>query len=145
MLHKIRVISFPAWYHSQNGTIECYWKTAVLMDFSYLYKSNIPKPFCFCTVQHSVQVMNYLPCKLCDTITSSSEMVNGKRPDFCVLFPLLSDGYYKVYWYGDDANFQAQSQVVISFSHSPDVNGIELYYHITNMITISLNYILNNV
>jgi hypothetical protein len=75
-------------------------------------------------------VVNYLPCKVNNKLTTPFELVHGVKADYCVLFHLFSTMYFKVQWDGardHDGIAEALSKqgIAISWDHKSD--GLLIY------------------
>jgi hypothetical protein len=103
--HGVRVTASPPNRQSQNGLVESHWKVTCNMARSLLAKAQLPKLFWFWAVREAVQRMNLLPVEVptadlddqgapIKIITTSHELFYGVKPDYRILFPFGTIGYY---------------------------------------------------
>ena len=105
------VASAPAGWQSSNGLVERNWRTMVEMARSYLMDMQMPRAFWFPAIQHAARMMNCIPGKINDALTTPFELLHHSPPDSRLWFPLFSVGYFHHTRDGSVARsgFQAQT------------------------------------
>jgi hypothetical protein len=66
------------------------------MAWAYITNMQMPRTYWFWALGHATQVVNYLPRKVNNKLTTPFELVHGVKPDYRMLFCLFSTVYFKV-------------------------------------------------
>ena len=91
----IRIEAAPPRRQHQNGLVERAWQTIVSMARNWMTSARLPAKYWYFAVKRACEVMNILPIKRFDQITTPFEAVYDKKVDYRVLFPLFSVAYIK--------------------------------------------------
>ena len=126
------IASAPAGRQSSNGLVEHNWRTMVEMARSYLTDMQMPHAFWFPTFQYAAHMMNCIPGKINDALTTPFELIHHSPPDSHLWFPLFSVGYFHHTRDGLVARsgFQAQTLKGIAIGRS-DTSNAMLFYNPT--------------
>lgn len=119
----------PAGHQSSNGLVEWQWRTMVEMAWAFLTDKQMPRAFWFSAIQHSACMMNCIPGKVLNELTTPFELIHHSPPDSRVWFPLFSVGYFN---HTRDrlvecSNFQAHTLEGIVVSRSNTSNAMVFY------------------
>ncbi len=127
------IASAPAGRQSSNGLVERQWRTMVEMARSYLTAKQMPRAFWFHAIQHAARMMNCIPGKYNDALTTPFELIHHSPPDARVWFPLFSVGYFSHTRDGlvPRSGFQAQTMEGIAIGRSETSNAMIFYNPIT--------------
>lgn len=130
--HGSDIVSAPAGRQSSNGLVERNWRTMVEMARSYLTDMQMPRAFWFPAIQHAARMMNCIPGKINDALTTPFELLHHSPPDSRLWFPLFSVGYFHHTRDGSVARsgFQAQTLEGIAIGRS-DTSNAMLFYNPT--------------
>ncbi len=127
------IASAPAGRQASNGLVERQWRTMVEMARSYLTTKQMPRAFWFPAIQHAARMMNCIPGKVNDALTTPFELIHHSPPDSRVCFPIFSVGYF--HHNGDGtvvrSGFQAQTLEGIAIGRSETSNAMIFYNPIT--------------
>lgn len=123
------VASAPAGHQSSNGLVERHWRTMVEMARAYLTEMQMPRAFWFHAIQHAAHMMNCIPGKVNDALTTPFELIHHSPPDARLWFPLFSVGYFHHTRDGSVARsgFQAQTLSSIAIGRSNTSNAMLFY------------------
>ncbi|KAL7425595.1 LOW QUALITY PROTEIN: hypothetical protein ACHAXH_000396, partial [Discostella pseudostelligera] len=114
------VASAPAGRQSSNGLVERNWGTMVEMARSYLTDMQMPRVFWFPAIQHAAHMMNCIPGKINDALTTPFELLHHSPPDSRLWFPLFSVGYFHHTRDGSDSRLWFPLFSVGYFHHTRD-------------------------
>jgi hypothetical protein len=92
---SIKIEASPPYRQHQNGLIERHWKTVVAMARNWLTSNLLPSKYWYFAVKRACEVLNVMPVKHNQKITTPFELVYKKKVDYRVLFPLFSIAYIK--------------------------------------------------
>ena len=123
------IASAPAGRQSSNGLVERQWRTMVEMARSYLTEKQMPRAFWLSAIQHAARMMNCIPGKVRDELTTPFELIHHSPPDSRLWFPLFSVGYFHHNRDGSVARsgFQAQTLEGIAIGRSDTSNAMIFY------------------
>ena len=123
------IISAPAGRQSANGLVERQWRTMVEMARSFLTEKQMPRAFWFYAIQHAARMMNCIPGKVHDELTTPFELVHHVPPDSRTWFPLFCVGFFNHTRDGSTArsSFQAQTLEGIAVGRSTTSNAMIFY------------------
>ena len=93
----------------------------------------MPHAFWFHAIQHVARMMNCIPGKFRDALTTPFELIHHSPPDARVWFPLFSVGYFSHTRDGSvmRSGFQAQTMEGIAIGRSETSNAMIFYNPIT--------------
>ena len=123
------IASSAAGRQSSNGLVERNWRTMVEMARAYLTEKQMPRSFWFYAIQHAARMMNCIPGKINDALTTPFELIHHSPPDSRLWFPLFSLGYFHHTRDGSVARsgFQAQTMEGIAVGRSTTSNAMVFY------------------
>ena len=127
------IATAPAGRQSANGLVERNWRTLIEMGRAYLTTKQMPRAFWFSAIQHAARMMNCIPGKIADSITTPFELIHHSPPDSRVWFPIFSVGYFHHTRHGSVARstFQAQTLEGMAIGRSDTSNAMVFYNPIT--------------
>jgi len=123
------IASAPAGRQSSNGLVERHWRTLVEMARSYLTEKQMPRAYWLSAIQHSARMMNCIPGKINDELTTPFELIHHSPPDSRLWFPLFSVGYFHHTRDGsvERSSFQAQTMEGIAIGRSESSNAMVFF------------------
>lgn len=83
----------PAGRQLSNDLVECHWHSMVEMAQSYLTETQMPHSFWFAAIQHGAHMINCIPGKVHNTLTTPFELSHHSPLDTHLWFPLFLVGY----------------------------------------------------
>jgi transposase InsO family protein len=127
--HGSDIASAPAGRQSSNGLVERQWRTMLEMARSYLTEKQMPRAFWLSAIQHAARMMNCIPGKVGNFLTTPFELIHHSPPDSRVWFPLFSVGYFNHTRDGSvvRSSFQAQTMEGIAIGRSDTSNAMIFY------------------
>ncbi len=127
--HGSDIASSAAGPQSSNGLVERQWRTMVKMARSYLMDKQMPWCYWFQAIQHAARMMNCIPGKVNDALTTPFELIHHSPPDSRLWFPLFSIGYFHHTRDGSvsRSGFQAQTMEGIAVGRSNTSNAMVFY------------------
>ena len=126
---ECKVEPAPANRQDKNGLCERTWRTVVAMARSFITDMQMPRKFWYWAIRHSVQVHNYMPCKVEGKLTSPFELAHGTKPDYRILCRLFATTYFKHESDGERTRdgIESKSMQGILLGRSPKSNGYIVY------------------
>jgi hypothetical protein len=123
------IASAPAGWQSSNGLVERQWRTMVEMSRAYLTEKQMPRAFWLSAVQHSARMMNCIPGKINNELTTPFEMVHHSPPNSRLWFPLFLVGYFHHTRDGtvERSSFQSHTLDGIAIGRSETSNAMIFY------------------
>ena len=91
--HNSSVIHTPSGRQRQNGLCERNWRTILRMARGWIASHQLLATFWWHAIKRAVEVSNYIPIKIDDTITTPHKLVHGTKPDLRCLLPMFSVAY----------------------------------------------------
>jgi hypothetical protein len=141
-----RIHAAPSGRQNENGLVERGWQTIVAMARAYITDMQMPRAYWFWALRHATQVVNYLPCKVNNELTTPFELVHGVKPDYRVLFRLFSTVYFKVQRDGardHDSIAEALSKQGIAIGRDRKSDGLLIYCPHSKKYFVSNSYKLD--
>ena len=89
-----KVIAAPAGRQSSNGLAERTWRTLIQMARAYITEKQVGREFWFYAISHGASMLNQIPGRLGQKLTTPFEMVHNTKPDSKTWFELFSVGYF---------------------------------------------------
>ena len=127
--NKSKIIGAPAGRQSANGLVERAWQTMCSMARAYLTEAGMSRDYWFFALQHAARMMNMIPAKVNERLTTSFELVHRVKPDVRTWFPLFS----VVFFYKEDDvdhdrnNFESDAMIGIAVGRSVKTNALRVY------------------
>lgn len=127
--HGSDIASAPAGRQSSNGLVERQWRSMVAMARSYLMEQQMPRAFWLSAIQYAARMMNCIPGKVNNELTTPFELIHHSPPDSRLWFPLFSVGYFNHTRDGSvvRSSFQAQTMEGIAVGRSDTSNAMVFY------------------
>jgi hypothetical protein len=99
------------------------------MARAYLTDKQMPRAFWLHAIQHAARMMNCIPGKVNNELTTPFELVPHSPPDARLWFPLFSMGYFNHTRDGsvERTSFQAQTLEGIAVGRSTTSNAMIFY------------------
>ena len=150
--HKIKIESSPPGRQSGNGLAESHWKSACRMARAFLIEANLPKRFWFWAIREAYHRMNMLPVITQPATahhpaihSTPMELFYSVKPDYRVLFPFGSVGYFHREQDGPRkrTQFESQSLAGIAVGRSEFTNGLIFYNPQLQDFCVSTDYSLD--
>jgi hypothetical protein len=112
-----------------NELVERPWRTMVEMARAYLTETQMPWAFWFHAISYAARMMNCIPGKVQDVLTTLFELIHHSPPDSRLWFPLFSVGNFHHTRDGLVARlgFQAQTLSGIAIGRSHTSNAMVFY------------------
>ena len=79
---KIKIEASPPYRQHQNGLVERHWQSILAMSRNWLRSAMLPTKYWFFAVKRAVEVLNMMPIKHKEKITTPYEQVFKVKPDF---------------------------------------------------------------
>jgi hypothetical protein len=147
---RIKLRSAPPKRQSSNGMVERYWRSAIRMARSFLAEAKLPTRLWFWAMREACQRMNLIPVRLRGKSgklkwTTPLETFYGIKPDYRVLFPFGSTGYFRREEDGarNRKTHEAHSFVGIAVGRSDFANAMIFYNPDTQDFCVSGDYKLD--
>ena len=130
-----RIIAANAGRQSSNGLVERQWRTIVEMARAYMTEKQVSRDYWFFALSHAVLMLNQIPGRLNDKLTTPYELVHGEKPDSRTWFELFSVGFFRhdTDVPSGDARSKSQAQTLdgIAVGHDSATNTITFYNPLT--------------
>jgi hypothetical protein len=134
---NVKIEAAPPHCQHQNGLVEQAWQTIVTMTRNWMTSVYLPAKYWFFGVKRACEVLNMMPIKRQDTITTPFELVYKKKVDYRSLFPLFTTAYIKqIQEEGPGSKWKTRSLKCICVGTCPDSNAL-LFYHPPSKQTLS--------
>jgi hypothetical protein len=136
----------PSGRQNENGLVKRGWQTIIAMAPAYITDMQMPCAYWFWALHHATQVVNYLPCKVNNKLTTPFKLVHGVKPNYHVLFHLFSTVYFKVQQDGardHDGIVEALSKPGIAISQDHKSDGLLSYCPHSKKYFVSNSYKLD--
>ncbi|KAL7547756.1 hypothetical protein ACHAWF_011034 [Thalassiosira exigua] len=124
-----RVEAAPSGRQSSNGLIESHWKIMVHMARAYLTEKQMPRRYWYFAIKHAARMMNMIPSKYCDKLTSPFMLVHGIHRDQRTWTRIFSICYFHHERDGDvrRSHTQAHTMDGVVVGRSPTSNALLVY------------------
>jgi dUTP pyrophosphatase len=133
----VKIEAAPPHRQHQNGLVERAWQTIVTMTRNWMASSQLPAKYWFFGVKRACEVLNLMPIKRHDKITTPFEVVYKKKANYRSLFPMFSTAYIKqVQEDGPGHKWKSRSLKCICVGTCPDSDAL-LFYHPPSKQTLS--------
>jgi hypothetical protein len=144
LLHSKRICikSSPPYRQSQNGLVERTWAVVCRMARAFLTEAQLPRSYWYWAVREASRRLNVCPLsRPTESPTTPFALFYGRKPDYRILFPFGSIGYYR---HETNAAFEAESRPGIALGRSDYTNGIVFYNPATHSFSVSSDYTMDS-
>ena len=141
-----RINSAPEAKQRQNGLAEGTWRTILRMARGWIASSLLPPTFWWFAFKRAVEVSNYIPLTVNNTLTTPHELVFNEKPNLQNLLPLFSVAYIRRRKSDDNTklqNVESHSLAVILVGRSTIANSPIFFHPHTNKIITTDDYYLD--
>ena len=126
---KVKVEAAPPYRQHQNGLVERAWQTVVSMTRNWLTSAQLPAKYWYFGIKRACEVLNMMPIKRFNKVTTPYESVHGKKPDLRNLFPMFATAFIKrPNEGGEGAKWKNKALKTILVGQCPNSDS-QLFYH----------------
>ena len=135
--NNIKIEASPPHRQHQNGLVERAWQTIVTMTRNWMTSAQLPAKYWYFGVKRACEVLNMMPIKRHDDITTPHELVHNSKVNYRSLFPMFSTAYIKqVRDTGPGSKWKNRALKCICIGTCPSSDAL-LFYHPPSKQTLS--------
>ena len=135
--NQVKIEAAPPHRQHQNGLVERAWQTIVTMTRNWLTSARLPAKYWYFGVKRACEVLNMMPIKRHDTITTPHEVVHNSKVNYRALFPMFTTAYIKqVRDEGTGSKWKSRALKCICVGTCPSSDAL-LFYHPPSKQTLS--------